>query len=91
MRLIRTVGGRRDLLNIGGLRLVHEEETSDSIIELLNDVQRKLSPLKLVQRFSPVPKGLGVMLLDTIAAVAELKAMVNEGAVSYRLFIAEKG
>ena len=53
--------------------------------------KRKLSPLKLVQRFSPVAKGLGVMLLDTISAVAELKAMVNKGLVSYRLFIAEKG
>ena len=84
------VEGYRDLLNSNGLRLVHEEETSDSIIALLNEVQRKLSPLKLVQRFSPVAKDLGVMLLDTIAAVAELKAMVNEGSVSYRLFIAEK-
>ena len=81
----------RDLLNSNGLSLVHEEETPESIIALLNDVQRKLSPLKLVQRFSPVAKGLGVMLLDTIAAVAELKAMVNKGVVSYRLFIAEKG
>ena len=34
---------------------------------------------------------MGVMLLDTIAAVVELKAMVNKGLVSYRLFIAEKG
>ena len=86
-----SVEGYRDLLNSNGLRLTHEEETSDSIIALLNDVQRKLSPLKLVQRFSPVAKDLGIMLLDTMSAVAELKAMVYEGSVSYRLFIAEKG
>ena len=53
-------------------------------------VQRKLSPLKL----SGQPQGQRHgrhAALDTIAAVAELKAMVNKGLVSYRLFIAEKG
>ncbi len=87
------VDGYRALLSGGGLTLVHQEEASDSVLNLVGDVEAKLAAFRLL--LSAGGGAAGTSAADPIsralAIIEKVKALVREGAIGYWLFVAKKG
>ena len=84
------VEGYRKLFNADGLTLVHEEDASNSILKLLGDIEGKVGALRLLLRFKPGSGETLALVSQGLELLEKVKALVDEGRIGYRLFIAEK-
>ena len=81
--------GYRKLLSADWLDLVQEEDTSPSMLGMMEGIEAKLAifNLALGQR---VDEALAGVLPRARAVLQEVKALVGKGLVGYRLFVAQK-
>ena len=94
-----SLDGYRRLFNADGLDLIHEQDGSDSVLKLLADIEGKLAAFRLFQRFQGTALSLAEgqsndvpdLISQALAMVDRVRALVQEGAIGYWLFVAEKG
>ena len=86
-----SVEGYRELLRGGGLKLVQEQDASDSISKLLRDVEGKLAAFRFLQKLrGPSGDGYEGLIAQVLGVLEQVKGLVGEGKIGYRLFVAEK-
>ena len=78
------------LLQSAGLQVVHQQDASSEVVNILDSVESKLGAVQawrgLVQQLSA-----GYDILEKIPeTIAKLRQMVDSGQLGYRLFVAEK-
>ncbi len=84
------VEGYRKLFNADGLSLIHEQDSSDSILKLLGEIEGKVAAIRMLLSFQGDSDGTAALLLQGLELLEKVKALVNEGRIGYRLFVAEK-
>ena len=85
-----SVQGYRDLLDGGGLALVEEQDTSDSLMTLIQEIEGKIAAFRFLSSLQQGPEGAPDLISTALAVAERAKALVEEGGVGYRLFVAEK-
>ena len=85
-----SVEGYRRLLNAHGLSLIHEQDSSHSVMKLLGDVEAKIAALRLLG--SPLGQATGIsdLISQALSLIGKVKALVEDGRVGYWLFVSEK-
>ena len=80
----------RELLCGDGLSLIHQQDASDAILKLLEEVEAKLAAFRLLQslrgRSADGPELIG----RARTIMDKVKTVVREGGIGYWLFVAEK-
>ena len=84
------VGGYRELLDSGGLTLVLHEDASDSLMDLLEGIRRKLAAYGMFLGTSGTPGNVSDLIPRALPILEEVKVLVEGGAIGYWLFVAEK-
>ncbi len=84
------VEGYRELLSSDGLSLTHLQDASDSILKLLAGIEGKLATLRLLQRVQGEPTDGSDLISQALSVIDQVKALVNDGAIGYWIFVAEK-
>ena len=84
------VPGYQELLQDGGLDLVHSEDASGEIIKILDDVENKMGALRAWQSLARPPDGQDEMLDKAPLLVSRLRQMVQDGELGYWLFVGQK-
>ena len=84
------VPGYQELLQDGGLDLVHSEDASGEIIKILDDVENKMGALRAWQSLARPPDGQDEMLDKALLLVSRLRQMVQDGELGYWLFVGQK-
>ena len=86
------VQGYRELLNGCGLRLVQEQDASDSIQKLLQDLEGKLAAFRFLQKLhGGSGNAYEGLVAQALGVLEQVKDLVDEGKIGYWLFVAEKG
>ncbi len=83
-------GGYRELLGSDGLDLVLHQNASDSLMDLLEDIGRKLAAFGMFLGLSGRPGGVSDLIPLALPILEEVKALVKGGSIGYWLFVAEK-
>lgn len=84
------VNGYVRLLQEAGLTVAHQEDASDQVVKILDDVDTKLAALPLLQMFSGGTSEADEMLQQAPRLVARIRQLVAEGNLGYWLLVAEK-
>ena len=82
------VGGYRELMDTSELDLLHEEEASHSMLGLLGEIEGKLAAFGLF--LGPKAGEASSIVSRALPVIQEVKELVRNGAIGYRLFVAEK-
>ena len=86
-----SVAGYENLLTHGGMKLQHQEDASDEIINLLDDLAGKLGMILAWQKVSqPTLAADQDWLRDAPDLITEVRQLVTDGKLGYWLFVAEK-
>ncbi len=95
------VNGYAQLMETAGLNLIHQEDASEHVIKILDDVDAKLAGLTMMQKFaagmvSSMFGSLGngpndnEMLQQAPRIIARIRELVAAGDLGYWLFVGEK-
>ena len=84
------VSGYGDLLNSGGLTLVHQQDASESALKLLEDIESKLAAFRLLQALQGQPGSAMDLVALALPIIEKVKSLVSAGSIGYWLFVAEK-
>ena len=84
------VDGYIDLLREGGLTPIHHEDASDSILKLVDEIEGKLSALRLLQSFGGQASGLDLLAGLAKPVIDKVRVLVRDGSIGYWIFVAEK-
>ena len=86
-----SVQGYRELLSGDCLRLVEEQDASDSIAKLLQGLEGKLAAFRFLQNLhggsGDAYEGL---VAQALRVLEQIKGLVGEGKIGYWVFVAEK-
>ena len=93
--------GYAQLIETAGLKLIHQEDASEHVIKILDDVDAKLAGLTMMQKFaagmvSSVFGSLGngpndnEMLQQAPRIIARIRELAAAGDLGYWLFVGEK-
>lgn len=86
-----SVQGYRELLSGDCLRLVEEQDASDSIAKLLQGLEGKLAAFRFLQNLhggsGDAYEGL---VAQALRVLEQVKGLVGEGKIGYWVFVAEK-
>lgn len=82
--------GYRKLFNADGLTLIHEQDSSDSILKLLGEIEGKVAAIRMLLSFQGDSDGTAALLSQGLELLEKVKALVNEGRIGYWVFVAEK-
>ena len=83
--------GYRELLDEGGLKLVQEQDASDSVQKLLRDLDGKLAAFRFLQKLHGEPgEGYEGLISQALGVLEQAQELVGEGKIGYRLFVGEK-
>ena len=85
-----SIEGYRELLSGNGLKLVHQQDASDSILRLTDDIAGKLAAFGLIQAVQRRPQDGRDPVSQALPIIEKVKALVKEGGIGYWLFVAEK-
>ena len=85
-----SVQGYRDLLDGGGLALVEEQDTSDSLMTLIQEIEAKIAAFRFLSSLQQGPEAAPDLISTALVVAERAKALVEEGGIGYRLFVAEK-
>ena len=99
------VNGYAQLMETAGLKLTHQEDASEYVLKILDDVEAKLTGLTVLQKFGSgmvgsmfgsMFGGLGTcpndndILLQAPRLIARIRELVAAGDLGYWLFVGEK-
>ena len=95
------VNGYAELMQTAGLMLTHQEDASDHVLKILDDVDAKLAALPVLQQLSAGMVGSmfggsgggpndNDMLQQAPRLIARIREMVAAGELGYWLFVGEK-
>jgi len=85
-----SVGGYRELLDGDGLTLIHQQDVSDSVLNLVGDIEGKLAAFRFLQTIQGQPADGPDLISLALPIIEKVKALVKEGGIGYWLFVAEK-
>ena len=85
-----SVQGYRDLLDGGGLALVEEQDTSDSLMTLIHEIEAKIAAFRFLSSLQQGAEAAPDLISTALVVAERAKALVEEGGIGYRLFVAEK-
>ena len=85
-----SVEGYRELLSSDELTLVHQEDASESILKLVEDLEGKMAAFRLLKSLGRMPAGGPDLISEALPIIEKVKSLVEEGGIGYWLFVAEK-
>ena len=85
-----SVEGYRLLLDGDGLALTHELDASESVLKLLSNIEGKIAAFRLLLSLRPEASAIADLVPQALSVVAKVRALVQDGSIGYRLFVAEK-
>ena len=83
--------GYQDLLKGAGLTLIHQQDASDAILQLLDDIQGKLAMFRMFQGAQPSDALNGDLIAQALPVIEKARDLVTAGSIEYWLLVAEKG
>ena len=83
--------GYSELLGADGITLIHQEDASNSILGLLENIEGKIAAFRMLLSFQSRPDELPDLIPRALTLVEKVRALVKEGSIGYWLFVAEKG
>ena len=85
-----SVDGYRELLGADGITLIHQEDASNSILGLLENIEGKIAAFRMLLSLRSRPSEVPDLIPQALALVEKVRALVKEGSIGYWLFVAEK-
>jgi len=85
------VGGYSDLLKDAGFSVTHQEDGSEHVLKLLEEIEGKLAAIGLLRGLEIDLPGGEELLSKAQPLIDKVKGLVGEGKIGYWLFVAEKG
>ena len=85
------VDGYRDLLTSAGFSVTHQEDASEHVLKLLEEIEGKLAAIGLLRGLPIGLPGDEDVVSKAQPLINKVKELVREGKIGYWLFVAEKG